>query len=368
MLFIAYNILGDYHSAEDVVQEAIIAMFINIKKLRNPEAFDAWMSRIVRTKCSKQLRARSALRDSVDIDECEIPTDDNDREFLPDIYAEDAELRGRLYTAILGLPEKRREAIIMYYYEGLSYKEIAAITTTSVTTVASNITRARGMIKDALGIRGAADASVGGRGGALGGALGMPAAAQRGLASSGSALVISRALEGQASHMIPDSAISAFQAKWVGALQPMKFPAAQSVVMAKNIAVAAVCSAVAVTGAVAIPAYINNPPPVASVVASENVKPAGHINFVGGDCDCGHINPSSATFAINGIGRTELDPQWEIRDSGTGNAVAVGVGYNAADAFKRLRDQGQSGKFTILFRAEDEDGVAVTARRVFELS
>ncbi|MDR1496439.1 MAG: hypothetical protein LBS67_05945, partial [Clostridiales Family XIII bacterium] len=44
MLFIAYNILGDYHEAEDVVQEAILAMFMNIKKLRSAEAFDGWMS------------------------------------------------------------------------------------------------------------------------------------------------------------------------------------------------------------------------------------------------------------------------------------------------------------------------------------
>jgi RNA polymerase sigma-70 factor (ECF subfamily) len=346
MLFIAYNILGDYHEAEDAVQEAIIAMFMNIKTLRSDEAFDAWMSRIVRTKCSRQLKIRTNLRETVDIDDHDLIIEDNDKEFLPEAYAENAELRKKLYDIILTLSPKRREVIIMYYYENLSYKEIAKITDTSIKTVASNITRAREMIKDALSRR--------------------EQGAKR-LTASGSALVISRALENQATQMIPDSMVSAFRAKWTSALKPIKYPIAQTSVIFKNIAIAAVCSAIAITGAVTLPSYIGGVRSDLSAGVSAEVYPTGDISFAGGDCECGHINPSSSTLKVGGLGVISSEPQWRVIDEATNTKIASGSGYEVSGIFENLETAGRTGKYTLTYEAKDEEGVAITARRVFEI-
>jgi RNA polymerase sigma-70 factor (ECF subfamily) len=150
MVFIAHSILGDYHEAEDAAQETILAMFKNIRSLRDPEAFEAWMIRILRNNCAKCLKNRSRFREAADIDDERTDIEDNDGEFSPEKYAEDKELGRSLYDAIQTLPQKRRNAIIMYYYDHLSYKEIASITGTSAKTVSTNILRARNTIRAIL--------------------------------------------------------------------------------------------------------------------------------------------------------------------------------------------------------------------------
>ncbi|MDR1496630.1 MAG: sigma-70 family RNA polymerase sigma factor, partial [Clostridiales Family XIII bacterium] len=296
---------------------------------------------------SARLKKRSISGDFVDIDEYESNLEDNDREFLPEAYLENEEFKNRLYEVITKLPTKKRDAIIMYYYENLSYKEIAGIMDSSIKTVASNITRARAIIKDRLGQRD----YVPGR-----------------LTASGSALVISRVLEDQAIHVIPDQLIAAFQMKWASALSPIKFPAAQVAVTAKNVAVVATCSTLAVGGAVAIPAYVDNTSHVREAPAVVDVRPDGEIRFAGSDASSEHVNPTSAVVTIEGIGSIEIGPTWKVTDKATGTVIATGDGYEVSGVFDKLQKKNKTGKYVLTFTAEDENGVSVTARRDFMIS
>lgn len=54
----AYAVLGDFHLAQDVTQEAFIEAYQNLAKLRDVEAFPGWFRKVVRYRCSRVRRAR----------------------------------------------------------------------------------------------------------------------------------------------------------------------------------------------------------------------------------------------------------------------------------------------------------------------
>ena len=71
-------------------------------------------------------------------------------EFLPDDYMEDIEKREALLKIVDELPPVPRQCILLYYYGGLSYKEIAAVMDTNTKQVDYNLFRAKNLIRKAL--------------------------------------------------------------------------------------------------------------------------------------------------------------------------------------------------------------------------
>ena len=55
-----------------------------------------------------------------------------------------------LVNAVLDLPKKYRETVVLYYYQELSVKEIAELLLVGVSTVTARLSRARGMLRDSL--------------------------------------------------------------------------------------------------------------------------------------------------------------------------------------------------------------------------
>ena len=49
----ARHMLGDYHLAEDAVQEAFVAAYADLGTLREPAAFAGWLLRIVAHRCHR---------------------------------------------------------------------------------------------------------------------------------------------------------------------------------------------------------------------------------------------------------------------------------------------------------------------------
>src|SRR5438874_1199922 len=53
----AFAALGDAGEAEDAVQEAFLVAWQELDRLQEPAAFPGWLRRIVRTRCTRRLRA-----------------------------------------------------------------------------------------------------------------------------------------------------------------------------------------------------------------------------------------------------------------------------------------------------------------------
>ena len=74
LLQVAYRILRDLDSAEDAVQRALVAIWRDLPKLRDPDRFEAWAYRVVtRTSLdeARQRRRHGSVRETVAVEPSE---------------------------------------------------------------------------------------------------------------------------------------------------------------------------------------------------------------------------------------------------------------------------------------------------------
>jgi RNA polymerase sigma-70 factor (ECF subfamily) len=152
---VAMGVVGNYHTAKDVVQEAFVKVLASIGKLDNPERFRPWLRNVVRRTALDTLRRRKVAGRSAatlpgqDSDSAPLPADD----LSPDDLMAKAELREQVREEIASLPDTQREIVMLKYLEGLSYEEIAQTCGLSVGTIESRLFRARTALRNKLGVR-----------------------------------------------------------------------------------------------------------------------------------------------------------------------------------------------------------------------
>ncbi len=133
--------------AEDVLQTTFIKAWNNLEKLKNTSAFSTWIQRITLNQCYSLLRKKH-----VDVS---IDNDDEDAEsiqlesdlMLPEVYAEQSDLKTRLGKIIRELSAVQQQTITLYYFDGLPVENIAWVMDCSVNTVKSRLFLARKSIK-----------------------------------------------------------------------------------------------------------------------------------------------------------------------------------------------------------------------------
>jgi RNA polymerase sigma-70 factor (ECF subfamily) len=127
----ANRILHDRSAAEDAVQDAIVRCWRDLRGLRDPERFEAWLYRLLVNACRDQ--ARRARRRPVEV-HGQLP----DWPALSDEYASLAE-RDALERAFVTLPTDQRIALVLTHYLGYSAPEVATILGIPTGTVYSRL-------------------------------------------------------------------------------------------------------------------------------------------------------------------------------------------------------------------------------------
>lgn len=127
MLRAAAAILGDYHEAEDAVQDTFLRYLEKCPEFRDEGHERAWLLTVTANGCKSRLRARKRH-----------PT----AQLLDTVPAPDRESR-ELMEAVLNLPANQRAAVHLFYYEGYTTDEIAKILGQRPGTVRSHLSRAR---------------------------------------------------------------------------------------------------------------------------------------------------------------------------------------------------------------------------------
>ena len=141
--------------AEDIAQEAFIKAYRALPQFRGDSAFYTWMYRIAINTAKNSLasRDRSPIAYDLDLNDPEeshsVQTKLQDPD-TPEGMALTEEIRQIVNSAIEGLPEELKTAIVLRELDGLSYEEIAAAMECPVGTVRSRIFRAREAIDKRL--------------------------------------------------------------------------------------------------------------------------------------------------------------------------------------------------------------------------
>ncbi|HTC35859.1 MAG TPA: sigma-70 family RNA polymerase sigma factor [Bryobacteraceae bacterium] len=133
------------HDAEDVVQESYLRAYRFFDGFHGADG-RAWILAIVRNACYTWLQQNRRKPLAIEDETLEVEDPRPDPEALH-LGAVDQQL---LRKAIEELPEEFREAIILRELEGMSYKEIGAITGVPIGTVMSRLARARQRLEKTL--------------------------------------------------------------------------------------------------------------------------------------------------------------------------------------------------------------------------
>lgn len=128
---IARRILRDGYAAEDAVQDSLIKAWRELRSLRDPAAFDAWLRRLLINACRDQIR-RSNRRP------VSIPALSLDHAEQRDELSRFAD-RDELERAFLELSVDHRAVLVLTHYVGLSAAEAGAILGVPPGTVASRL-------------------------------------------------------------------------------------------------------------------------------------------------------------------------------------------------------------------------------------
>jgi RNA polymerase sigma-70 factor (ECF subfamily) len=140
---IARRILRDGYAAEDAVQDALVKAWRDVRGLRDPGAFEAWLHRLLVNACHDQVR-RTRRRP---IEVLALPID---REEPRDDFAQLAD-RDELEQAFLQLTIEHRAVLVLTHYVGLPATEVSRILGIPPGTVASRLHYGARAMRAALG-------------------------------------------------------------------------------------------------------------------------------------------------------------------------------------------------------------------------
>ena len=140
LLRLCYLYLHDVHLAEDAVQETFIKAYRTLDTFRGASSEKTWLTRIAMRTCCDMRRSFWFRR----MDRRITP------EMLPDQASEADEDESALTLAVMNLPRKEREVVLLYYYQDMNMTDIAAALGLTQPTVSYRLRRAREKLRQEL--------------------------------------------------------------------------------------------------------------------------------------------------------------------------------------------------------------------------
>ncbi len=140
LMRMAFLYLGDEELAEDAVQETFIRAYRGLDRFRGDSSEYTWLMRIAINTC-KSMRRTAWMR----VFRAGVPLDDAPEPGREDSYRDDTVLR-----AVMELPDKLKQAVLLYYYQDMKQADVAKALNVPEKTVATRLLRARNKLRLSL--------------------------------------------------------------------------------------------------------------------------------------------------------------------------------------------------------------------------
>jgi RNA polymerase sigma-70 factor, ECF subfamily len=149
IMAICHSRVRNSHVAEDLAQETLLRGYRALGTLSDHTKIGSWLMGIALRACLDWLKAKerttipfSGLRPEQSLDQllAEEPVDII-------LHADD---RKRLISEVESLPEIYRQVVMLYYYEDLTYRDLANLLGVSSATINARLTRARSLLRERL--------------------------------------------------------------------------------------------------------------------------------------------------------------------------------------------------------------------------
>ncbi len=150
---LAYDMTGNRHDAEDLVQEVYIRAYRSLGNFRREAKWSTWLYRITMNICldHRNSKARRPLDYSEtigEVEESEHPR--NPARVTPDREAESSMIREHIDRALEALPPQERSVFVLRHYHDLPLREIAETLQVAEGTVKSHLFRALQRLRQEL--------------------------------------------------------------------------------------------------------------------------------------------------------------------------------------------------------------------------
>lgn len=137
--------------AEDLAQEALLRGLEGLATLKSPESFGPWLRGIAAHVCQDWGRT-TAVREAAFVGD---RSNGNPHAIVSHqapigFDIESREESGRLLERVHALPEELREVILLYYYDDMTYDELANVLEVSKATVNARLAKARDALRRQL--------------------------------------------------------------------------------------------------------------------------------------------------------------------------------------------------------------------------
>ena len=133
---IAFTYMKNRYDSEDALQECFVRYLRSSPVFRDAQHEKGWLILTVTNICRDMLKSRHRQHENLeDHTDLSLPPPETDE----------------LMEAILKLPDRYKTSIYLYYYEGYSVKEVAAMLHQPTNTIKTWLARARKQLKNELG-------------------------------------------------------------------------------------------------------------------------------------------------------------------------------------------------------------------------
>ena len=137
-----FALMRSEDAAEDIAQEAFIAAYYQLTTFDSSRRFSTWLFKIATNKALNALRHDRRQHPMSDALVARLVSHHD----APEVHAEHAELR----AIILRLEPRYRAVIHLYYFEGMSYEEIAIVMKKPVGSIKGWMNRAKQQLRREL--------------------------------------------------------------------------------------------------------------------------------------------------------------------------------------------------------------------------